>query len=101
MTFCNSRKYWGRRNESIWKTALADKDDQMASIDEWLRVVSNVFDEHQLDNVFIDGKTALMNDLKITVDESISVDPVMIFMLTVLLMVLKLWKVWIRMLKSH
>lgn len=65
-------RYWGRRNEYIWKTALTDR------FNRWMvQMVSNVFHKHQSDIVFINGKIALMNNLKVTMNENISIGPVM------------------------
>lgn len=64
----------GRDNENIWKAALVDKDEQLLSLDKWLKLSSAITASHKYDDVFLGEKMLLMNDLRVSTNESISIE---------------------------
>lgn len=65
----------GRENEVIWKLALDDKDEQIESVDKWLKLSSDIANLCDYEDNFIIGRSTLMNDLSISRGENIDIWP--------------------------
>lgn len=63
------------QNESLWKTAVKDKEDQVASIDKWLQTVSAIRSEYQHINLLYTNETSTYFDLSTSKIEHLDIAP--------------------------
>lgn len=64
----------GKENENVWKAALVDKDEQVESLDKWLKLSSAITTAYKYDDFFLSEKMLLLSDLTVSTNESINID---------------------------
>lgn len=65
----------GKKGESIWKTAMIDKDDQVKSMDNWLKLTATLESSVESADLFVGQKLSWLNCLSLSKCEKVDVPP--------------------------